>query len=172
VSHKISCFKVFLGGYFIRLWLMVQDTHLLTRLPVCYTRTRSRPANIGELPSGSYRSLPLSLAVLLSPPRPPFFLHLSFRSHTHPFAFPFLSSCFPYPSRTFHILPLPLLHQSLVRPKLEYFIQAWRPWYWPAWEGAALQRRATRLMTSDKSLWFTLWFTLCSLTGRYPTSKA
>ena len=24
----------------------------------------------------------------------------------------------------------------------------------------------------DRPLWFTLWFTLCSLTGRYPTSKA
>jgi len=45
------------------------------------------------------------------------------------------------------------LYKSLVRPKLEYSIQAWRPYLCKDIELLEkLQRRATRLMFSDKSL--------------------
>jgi len=45
------------------------------------------------------------------------------------------------------------LYKSLVRPKLEYCILAWRPYLCKDTELLEkIQRRATRLMFSDKSL--------------------
>jgi len=45
------------------------------------------------------------------------------------------------------------LYQSLVRPKLEYCVQAWRPYLQKDIELLEkLQKRATRMMTNDKSL--------------------
>jgi len=45
------------------------------------------------------------------------------------------------------------LYQSLVRPKLEYCVQAWRPYLQKDIElPEKVQKRATRMMTNDKSL--------------------
>jgi len=45
------------------------------------------------------------------------------------------------------------LYQSLVKPKLEYCVQAWKPYLQKDIELLdKVQRRATRMMTNDKSL--------------------